>query len=86
VGLKVNGTQQLLVHADYVNLLGNNMNSIKKNTEALIDASKEVGLEVNTGKTMYWCFITKMQVNIRPYRQLIDASKMCQFSNILEGQ
>jgi hypothetical protein len=53
VGLKVNGTHQLLVHADYVNLMGCNMNSRKKNTEALIDASKEVRLEVNTGKTNY---------------------------------
>jgi hypothetical protein len=34
-----------------VNLLGDNIDIIKKNTEALIDASKEVGLEVNTEKT-----------------------------------
>jgi hypothetical protein len=34
------------VYADDVNLLGDNIDSIKKNTEALIGASKEVGLEV----------------------------------------
>jgi hypothetical protein len=45
------GHYQLLVHADYVNLLGDNIDTIKKNTDTLIDASKEVGLEVNTRKT-----------------------------------
>jgi hypothetical protein len=29
------------------------MGTVKKNTEAVIDASKEVGLEVNAGKTKY---------------------------------
>jgi hypothetical protein len=37
---------QLLVYAEDVNLLGDNIN----NTEALIGCSKEVGLEVNTKK------------------------------------
>jgi ribosomal protein S2 len=36
-----------------VNLLGDNTDTIKKNTETLIDASKEVGLEVNAEKTKY---------------------------------
>jgi hypothetical protein len=53
VGLKLNGTHQLLVYADDVNLLGDNIDAIKKNMETLIDASKEVGLEVNTKKTKY---------------------------------
>jgi hypothetical protein len=44
VALKLNGTHQLLAYADDVNLLGDNVDTIKKNTETLIDASKEVSL------------------------------------------
>jgi hypothetical protein len=36
-----------------VNLLGDNVDTINKNTGTLIDASKEVGLEVNVEKTKY---------------------------------
>jgi hypothetical protein len=43
-------THQLQDYAD-VNLLGDNMVIIKEHTETLIDASKDVGLEVNTEKT-----------------------------------
>jgi hypothetical protein len=51
--LKLYGTHQLLVCTDDVNLLGDNMNSMKKNTEALIAASREVDVEVNTQKTKH---------------------------------
>jgi hypothetical protein len=47
MGLQLNGTHQLLVYADGVNLLGHNINTIKKNAGALNDVSKEVSLEVN---------------------------------------
>jgi hypothetical protein len=53
VGLKLNGTNQLLAYADCVNLLGDNIDTIKKNTETLIGASKEVGLEINVEKTYF---------------------------------
>jgi coproporphyrinogen III oxidase-like Fe-S oxidoreductase len=36
-----------------MNLLGDNTDTIKKNTEPLIDSSKEVGLEINIEKTKY---------------------------------
>jgi hypothetical protein len=59
------GLKQLLAYADDVNLLGDNIDTINKNTESLTDASKEVGLKVNAGKTKYmWCLRTRMQAKI----------------------
>jgi hypothetical protein len=51
VGLKLNGTHQLLVNADDVNLLVDNIHvdTIKKKRNFV--ASKEVGLEVNAERT-----------------------------------
>jgi hypothetical protein len=51
LGLKLNGTHQVLAYADDVNLLGDNIDILKKNTETLIDASKEVCVEINVEKT-----------------------------------
>jgi hypothetical protein len=53
VGLKLNGTHQLLAYADDVNLLGDNIGTINKNTETLIDATKDIGLKINMEKTKY---------------------------------
>jgi hypothetical protein len=52
-GLILNGTHQLLAHANDFNIVGENIDSIQKNTKALLDVSKEVGLEVNPEKTKY---------------------------------
>jgi hypothetical protein len=38
------GHDQLLAYADDVNVLRDNIDTIEKNTDILIDASKEVGL------------------------------------------
>ena len=51
--LKLNGTFQLLVYADGVNILGGNVRTVEKNTTAFLVASKEVGQEVNADKTKY---------------------------------
>jgi hypothetical protein len=51
--LKLNGTHRLLVCADDVNLLGDNIDTINKNTQTLVGASKEVRLEVNAEKIIY---------------------------------
>jgi hypothetical protein len=51
--LKMNRTHQLFAYADDVNIMGENIDTTMKNTEALLDASKEVGPEVNPEKTKY---------------------------------
>ena len=50
-GLKLNGTHQLLAYADDVNILGGSIYTLKENAEALVAATKEVGLEVSADKT-----------------------------------
>ena len=51
--MKLNGTHQLLVYAEGVNILGGSVHTVKENAEALRVASKETGLEVNVDKIKY---------------------------------
>jgi hypothetical protein len=49
---------QLLVDADGIKSIGSNIGTIKRNTRSVIDASKEIGLE------LYACLVTIMQGKI----------------------
>jgi hypothetical protein len=49
-GLEFNGTHQLLVYTDDVNLLEGGINIIKENTEALLETGKDVCPEINAEK------------------------------------
>jgi len=51
--LKLDGTHQLLAYADDVNILGESIHTLKENAEALVAATREIGLEVSADKTMY---------------------------------
>jgi sorting nexin-29 len=53
IGLELNGTHQLLVYANDVNLLGDSVNTIKDNSKTLLDATGDIGLEINAEKTKY---------------------------------
>jgi hypothetical protein len=52
-GFLLNGTHQLLAYADDVNILGGSVHTVKENAEALVVATKEIGLEVNADRTKY---------------------------------
>jgi hypothetical protein len=52
-GFQLNDTHQLLFYADFVNILGGSIHTIRKNTKALLIASKEIGFDVKAEKTKY---------------------------------
>jgi hypothetical protein len=53
VGLELKGIHRLLVSGDDVNLLGDSTNTIKENTKSLLQASRDIGLEMNVEMTKY---------------------------------
>jgi hypothetical protein len=53
VCLELNETHQSLVYADDVNLLDDSVNTKKENSETLLEASRDIGLEINAEKTKY---------------------------------
>jgi hypothetical protein len=61
-GLKLNGTCQFLVYAVHANLLEENTNTMKRNTDALLESSKKVCLEINANKIKYIFMSRKMKI------------------------
>jgi phosphosulfolactate synthase (CoM biosynthesis protein A) len=78
----LNETHQLLVCADDINISDGDINSLKKNTEALLEANVEVGLEVNTEKTKY--MDVSSDQNVGQSLNLLIALKLWQSSSTLE--
>jgi hypothetical protein len=74
-GLKLNGTHQLLVYADEVNILGGSVRTIKKNAEASAVASKQTRLEVNADKTKYMV-MSRDQNAERSHKRNTDSKSM----------
>jgi hypothetical protein len=72
--LKFNGTQQFLVYADDLIIVGEEIDITNKNTEALIDASKEVGLEVNPEKTKYMLMSRSQKIGQRRSIKIVNRS------------
>jgi hypothetical protein len=60
-GLKLNGTHQLLAYADDVNVLGGSILTLKENAEALVAATREIGLEVLIKLSTWTCLEIRMQ-------------------------
>ena len=52
-GLALNGLNQLFVYADDVDLIGDDIDALQSNSEVLVEACDEIGLQVNVEKTKY---------------------------------
>jgi hypothetical protein len=83
VEVKLSGTHQLLFCADDVNLLGNNVGTMKKNTQGLIDTNEKVGMEVNAEKNKYMLLSHYQNAGQNHNMMIAKRSlKMCHSSNI----
>jgi hypothetical protein len=73
-GQKLNVTHQLLAYADDVNIVEENVDTVKKNTKVLLDANKEVGLAVNPEKTKYMLMSGNQEVGQKHSMKIVNRS------------
>jgi hypothetical protein len=80
VGLELNWKHWLLVCADVVNILKDNIDTAKKNTETVIDTAKEIGVKLSPKKTKYVLLSHSVQnlfLLSAVYRTKILSAVMC---------
>jgi hypothetical protein len=75
--MELSGMHQLLVYAD-ITFLSENINTIKQNEKTILETCKNIGLEVNSGKTKYM-FLSFHQ-NIAQNHDLLISNK--HFKNV----
>ena len=63
------GKYQVLVYADDINMLGENLQTIRRNATILLKASENIGLELNSEKTKY--IITSCHQNVVQNQNII---------------
>jgi hypothetical protein len=51
--LELSGTHKLLVCDDDINLLGDSLNTVKENSETILEASRDIDLEITAEKAKY---------------------------------
>jgi hypothetical protein len=66
---------ELLVFADNVIILCENINILKKTIEALLETSREVGLEVNIEKNKCMSMVMSRRQNVGQNHNLLIANK-----------
>ena len=76
--MKLNGTHQLLAYADDVNILGGSIHTVKENVEALVAASREIGLEVSADKTKYMVMSRDQNAGRNSKHHLLQLEKWLQ--------